>query len=218
MGWRVSEMPTGGSRVVLTVGHSTHSMPEFLALLRRGLVGAIADVRRYPGSKRSPHFGVVALKASLAAADVGYVGFSASLGGRRRRDRSGGAGDGVDNSAWRSASFRAYADHMGTTEFECGINRLESLAAEQRTAVMCAEVHPSRCHRRLIADALTARGWRVFHLLPGQRTPALHELSPHAVVIGDRVSYPAPTDAGSDRHGAEQGRGHRSKMGGDAHG
>jgi uncharacterized protein (DUF488 family) len=86
---------------------------------------------------------------------------------------------------------------MGTNAFECGLNRLETLAASRRTAIMCAEAHPSGCHRRLIADAMTARGWRVFHLLPGHRATTPHELSPHAAVVGDRVSYPALPDLGA---------------------
>ena len=173
------------ARVLLTVGHSTLAAERFTALLNGGLVRVVADVRRHPGSRRSPQFGVEALRESLAAVGIDYVGLGAELGGRRR------AGEGptdVDNSAWQHPSFRAYADYMGTDAFERGIERLEAIAVERRTAIMCAEAHPSRCHRRLIADAMTARGWRVYHLLSGRPDPVAHELSPHAVVSGGRVS------------------------------
>lgn len=151
---------------------------------------AVADVRRHPGSRRNPQFGVAALRESLAVAGIDYVGFGDELGGRRRAADAGADGAAIDNSAWEHPSFRAYADYMGTAAFEHGIERLEALAAERRTAIMCAEAHPSRCHRRLIADAMIARGWRVFDLLSGRPRPVAHELSQHAVVSGGRVSYP----------------------------
>ena len=170
---------------IVTVGHSTHPIDEFIALLRVAEVELVADVRRYPGSRRNPQFGSQALADSLHAAGIGYEPFGDSLGGRRTPDprRS-------DNAAWREASFRAYADHMSSPEFLEGFEALERSARERRTAIMCAEAHPSRCHRRLIADSLLARGWAVVDLLAdGRREP--HELAPHAVIDGGRVSYPA---------------------------
>jgi uncharacterized protein (DUF488 family) len=170
----------------LTVGHSTHPIETFIALLRDAEIELVADVRRYPGSRRNPQFGAEALSRSLAEAGIGYEPFGASLGGRRSRQASAP----VDNSAWRVEAFRAYADHMWSADFAAGLERLEALARERRTAIMCAEAHPSRCHRRLIADALHARGWTVAHLLAdGRREP--HGLSPHAAVKGGRVSYPS---------------------------
>lgn len=174
------------SQTILTVGHSTHPIDRFLRLLRRGGVGAIADVRRFPGSRRHPQFGAEALAASLAAAAVHYEPLGEALGGRRST-RPGV--DSPDNSAWRNASFRAYAEHMASPEFAAGIERLEAVARERRTAIMCAESDPRRCHRQLIADALLARGWRVFDLLPDGRLVA-RALNPNAVVEGGRVSYP----------------------------
>ncbi len=159
-----------------------------MALLRRGLVRVVADVRRHPGSRRNPQFGAPALRESLAGAGIDYVALGDELGGRRRAAE--GAGAGIDNSAWEHPSFRAYADYMDTPAFARGIERLEAVATERRTAIMCAEAHPSRCHRRLIADAMLARGWRVLHLLSDRPQPVEHELSPHAVVSGARVSYP----------------------------
>jgi uncharacterized protein (DUF488 family) len=175
---------------ILTVGHSTHSIDDFLALLETAGVELVADVRRYPGSRRNPQFGAEALAGSLRGAGIGYEPFGDSLGGRRKADPQRS-----DNAAWREASFRAYADHMSSAEFIAGLERLERLAGERRAAIMCAEAHPSRCHRRLIADVLLARGWDVLHLLAdGRREP--HELSPHAVIDAGRVSYPAQPTLG----------------------
>jgi uncharacterized protein (DUF488 family) len=177
-----------------TVGHSTHPIDEFIGLLQGAGVELIADVRRYPGSRRNPQFGAQALELSLAGARIGYAPMGDALGGRRAASDS--TPDVPDNSGWRNASFRAYADYMSTPGFAAGIEALERLARVHRTAVMCAEAHPSRCHRRLIADALLARGWEVVHLLPdGQREP--HALSTHAVIMGDRVSYPSQPSLGS---------------------
>ncbi|MQA75643.1 MAG: DUF488 family protein [Solirubrobacterales bacterium] len=172
-------------REILTVGHSTHSIDDFLALLGGADVEAIADVRRYPGSRRNPQFGAAALAASLREGEIGYEPFGDELG---RRRRSAGA-ESSRNAAWRNESFRAYADHMADEEFAAAVARLERLAGERRTAVMCAEADWRRCHRQLIADAFRARGWRVVHLLSGGRREE-HRLSPHAVVDDHRVTYP----------------------------
>jgi uncharacterized protein (DUF488 family) len=178
------------SAEILTVGHSTHPIDGFVALLEAAGVGLIADVRRYPGSRRNPQFGSRALARSLQDAGIGYVPFGDSLGGRRKADPRR-----TDNAAWREASFRAYADHMSSAEFLSGIEGLEQLARERRIAIMCAEAHPSRCHRRLIADALLARGWDVVHLLADGRRER-HDLSAHAVIDDGRVSYPTQPTLG----------------------
>jgi len=170
---------------VLTVGHSNHAIDLFTELLRGARVAAIADVRRYPGSRRNPQFGEAALEVSLGEAGIAMVAFGEELGGRRA---PGEAGD-RRNAGWRNSSFRAYADHMATEEFAAGIGRLERLASERLTAVMCAEADWRRCHRQLIADTLLARGWRPVHLLADGRRE-LHRLSPHAVVEAGLVSYP----------------------------
>ncbi len=180
---------------ILTVGHSTHPIERFLELLEAAGVESVADVRRFPGSRRNPQFGAAALTASLARASIEYRPFGEELGGRRsapaREEAGAGSVSQRDNSAWRNASFRAYADYMGDPSFRSGLERLEALA-RWRTAIMCAEAHPSRCHRRLIADALAAGGWQVLHLLADGRLAA-HALSDHAVIDDDgRVSYPGP--------------------------
>jgi len=174
------------SQTILTVGHSTHPIDRFLRLLRGGGVRGIADVRRFPGSRRHPQFGAEALSASLAASAIHYEPLGEALGGRRST-RPGV--DPSDNSAWRNASFRAYADHMGSREFAAGLERLEALARERRTAIMCAESDPRRCHRQLIADALLVRGWSVFDLLADGGL-VRRSLSPHAAIEEGRVSYP----------------------------
>ena len=180
---------------ILTVGHSTHPIERFVGLLRSQEIEAIADVRRSPGSRRNPQFGARPLAAALASAEIAYESFAQALGGRRRATRSihddEGTPDHPDNNAWQNASFRAYADYMSEPEFAAGLARLEHLARSKRTAIMCAEAHPSRCHRRLIADALLARGWQVFDLFGDGRVEA-HALSPHAVLGAGRVSYPGP--------------------------
>jgi uncharacterized protein (DUF488 family) len=175
---------------IFTVGHSTHPIDEFSALLAAADVELVADVRRFPGSRRNPQFGSQALEQSLEQAGIGYRAMGESLGGRRAADP-----ERSDNAGWENRAFRGYADYTSSAEFAAGLEELESRARERRTAVMCAEAHPSRCHRRLIADSLLARGWDVTHLLAdGRREP--HTLSPHAVVEAGRVSYPAQPTLG----------------------
>jgi uncharacterized protein (DUF488 family) len=181
---------------IFTVGHSTHPIERFLSLLGEARIEAVADVRRFPGSRRHPQFGAGALSESLAARGIDYEPFGEELGGRRsRRDAEAAGREPPDNSAWRSASFRAYADYMWAPAFGAGLVRLEQLSQRRRSAVMCAEAHPSRCHRRLIADALHARGWRVVHLLPDGPLEQ-HSLTPGAVVEGEQVHYPAQPSLG----------------------
>jgi uncharacterized protein (DUF488 family) len=143
-------------------------------------VRAVADVRRFPRSRRHPHF-----NAEVLASEVpGYAQFP-ELGGRRRP-----VADSV-NDGWEVEAFRAYADHMASGEFLSGLARLEELAASTPTAVMCAEAPWWRCHRRLVADALLVRGWEVCHIAPDGRLVA-HELPDFAVVDGAEIRYPAP--------------------------
>jgi uncharacterized protein (DUF488 family) len=176
---------------IYTVGHSTLPIEDFLSLLAGAGVNAVADVRRFPGSRRHPQFGADALAESLRLQGIDYESFREQLGGRRSRQDVVGTGvTPPDNSAWRNSSFRAYADYMSTPAFAAGLERLEGLGTDRLTAFMCAEAHPSRCHRRLIADALRARGWRVLHILSGGRKEE-HAFTPDALVDGDRVHYPA---------------------------
>ncbi len=177
---------------ILTVGHSTHPIDRFIALLEGADVSAVADVRRYPGSRRNPQFGADSLRSTLGKADIAYESFAETLGGRRRLssvDESPALAR-PDNSAWRNASFRAYADYMSEEAFEAGLARLKTLALSRRPAVMCAEAHPSRCHCQLIGDALFASGWTVLDPLADGRLEA-HTPAAHASITDGRVSYPA---------------------------
>jgi uncharacterized protein (DUF488 family) len=168
---------------VLTIGHSTHEAAGFVNLLQRHRIEAVADVRRWPSSRRLPHFNAGALEAMLDADGIAYLGLGEQLGGRRR------AAPDSPNAGWRVAGFRAYADHMASPDFAEGLGRLERLATERRTAVMCAEGVWWRCHRQLIADALLVRGWRVLHVLPDARLDE-HRMTTFALVEGDRLTYP----------------------------
>ena len=168
---------------IFTVGHSTHALEGLLALLRPHGVAAVADVRRAPGSRRMPWFDADRLAESLPAAGIAYLHLG-ELGGRR------GVVSDSANDGWRVAGFRGYADHMHTAEFAAGLRRLVELAAERPTAVMCAEALWWRCHRRLVADALVVRGFRVRHIGADGRL-ADHALPPFARVEGERISYPA---------------------------
>lgn len=167
--------------VVYTIGHSTRTLADLLDLLGVHDVAGVADVRRFPASRRHPRFGREALAASLAAAGLAYD-WLPELGGRRP------ARPDSPHTAWRVAAFRGYADHMDSPEFAAGLARLLALAAHRPTAVMCAEAVPWRCHRQLLADALVARGVEVRHVV--DRAPARpHRLSPLARVVGDRIVY-----------------------------
>ena len=141
------------------------------------------DVRQYPRSRRVPHFNAEALEVSLPEHGIEYLHMR-ELGGRRRP-----APDSV-NDGWENEQFRGYADYMGTAEFEGALARLEALARDRPTSIMCAEAPWFRCHRRLVSDALLVRGWRVLHIGSDGRI-AEHELTPFAVVADGELTYPA---------------------------
>jgi uncharacterized protein (DUF488 family) len=170
--------------VIWTVGHSTHPIDQFLEILGSARIELLADVRRFPGSRRYPQFNQDAFSASLLAAGIGYRHFL-DLGGRRRARLPDSP-----NAAWRVEQFNAYADHMQSAEFQAALNELMAEARQRRTAIMCSEALPHRCHRRLIADALVARGWQVRHLLSARRIED-HQLTPFAAVAGTTVTYPS---------------------------
>jgi uncharacterized protein (DUF488 family) len=165
---------------IYTIGHSTRELREFVGLLRAHGITCLADIRRFPGSRRHPHFSREALEQSLPAFGIAYEHFEA-LGGRRRPVKSS------PNGAWESEQFRGYADHMGTAEFRGAVDRL--LRSEHPTAVMCAEAVPWRCHRNLLADDLVRRGVEVLHIV-SVAPPQPHELSAMARIESDRVVYP----------------------------
>jgi len=157
-----------------------------LEILAAGGIKLLADVRRFPGSRRHPQFGQEKLAASLAEAEIGYRHFI-DLGGRRSERLPDSP-----NTGWRVEQFNAYADHMQSAEFLKALDELMAAARESPTAIMCSEALPQQCHRRLIADALVARGWSVRHLLSPKRIED-HTLTPFARVDGTAVTYPAET-------------------------
>jgi len=167
---------------VLTIGHSVHGPEEFLDLLRPNGIELLVDVRAHPSSRRVPHFNGPQLAATLAAERIAYA-HAPELGGRRS---PAGAST---NAGWDNEQFRGYADHMASVEFSARVTRLLADARERRTTVMCAEAPWWRCHRRLLADSLLARGARVLHIDARGGTEE-HRLTDLAVVAGDRVTYP----------------------------
>jgi uncharacterized protein (DUF488 family) len=174
---------------IYTVGHSTRSLDELIALLRAFEVSVLADIRTIPRSRHNPQFSSDSLAAALRREDLRYVHL-ARLGGLRHARK-----DSV-NTGWRNASFRGFADYMATDDFQAGLAELRELAAEGRVAMMCAEAVPWRCHRSLVADALTARGAHVEHITSATRaTP--HRLTAFAEVHGPRIVYPSELAHGS---------------------
>jgi uncharacterized protein (DUF488 family) len=164
-----------------TIGHSVLEPDEFVRMLHDQHVELLVDVRRYPASRRVPHFNAGVLAETLESAGIGYR-HAEDLGGRREPlpdSRNGG---------WEDPGFRGYADHMATTEFVAALYELEADARERRTAVMCAEAGWRRCHRRLLADVLVARQHEVVHLGAAGDEP--HEQTPFAVLAHGGISYP----------------------------
>jgi uncharacterized protein (DUF488 family) len=173
-----------------TIGHSTRELDAFLALLTENKIESLADVRRFPGSRRHPHFNCEALAASLQNVGIIYTHFSA-LGGRRTVARVSDPArpKPANNTAWRVAAFAAYADYMLTDDFKAAFHELQTLASQSRTAIMCAEALPWRCHRRLIADQFIAQGWQVLDII-GPNNTKPHELPDFASITGGQVTYP----------------------------
>jgi uncharacterized protein (DUF488 family) len=177
------------SPTVLTVGHSTRPIGEFVRLLEAHGVTWVLDVRSVPRSRHNPQFNRDTLPASLSTAGIGYSHL-AGLGGLRRPKP-----DSI-NTGWKNVSFRGYADYMQTPEFEASLEKLLETARKECVALMCAEAVPWRCHRSLIADALLARGLRTEHILSETRRD-IHTMRSFVKREGTRVTYPAP-DADSE--------------------
>ena len=163
------------------MGHSTTGIDDFLALLEAYDIELIADVRRFPGSRRLPHFAADALAASAGERGIAYHWFP-ELGGRRRADPQS------PNTTWRNLAFRAYADHVASEEFAGGLFELLMLANGLRTVIMCAEVLWWRCHRRLIADVLTSLDVAVFDILDPIKAD-MHHLTLPARLVGGQLTY-----------------------------
>ena len=168
---------------LFTIGHSTRSLEEFLAILKAHGVCVLADVRTIPRSRHVPQFDAQTLGPDLAQCGMEYVLLPA-LGGLRKPS------DSSTNLAWHNSRFRAYADYMQTPAFQQGLKQLMRIASAKSTAIMCAEAVPWRCHRSLIADALIAQGWQVLDLM-SEHAAKPHKLTDFARVSGTHVTYPA---------------------------
>ena len=170
-------------KIVMTIGHSTRPIEEFIGLLQTNSVERLVDVRTIPRSRHNPQFNSDSLSKSLGAAGIAYTHLK-ELGGLRKPKADS------RNTAWRNSSFRGYADYMQTPEFEAALGKLLGLAKTKQCAIMCAEAVPWRCHRSLIADALLARKIPAEHIISGShRQP--HELTSFAKIRGEQVIYPA---------------------------
>ncbi len=170
------------SPLVMTVGHSTHTLEEFIRLLQAHGATCVVDVRTVPRSRHNPQFNKASLPGSLKKAGLGYVHMP-GLGGLRHAKRDS------PNVGWRNASFRGYADYMQTPEFAQRLEELIRLANHDRIVLMCAEAVPWRCHRSLIADALLVRGIRTEDIMSATRRQ-VHTLTPFAKIQGNAVTYP----------------------------
>jgi len=169
---------------IFTVGHSTRSIIEFVELLHAHSVEEIVDVRSIPMSRHNPQFNTDTLKDSLRQEHIRYRHL-ANLGGLRHSKK-----DSI-NLGWRNASFRGFADYMATPGFSKGLEALTKIASKRTTAIMCAEAVPWRCHRSLIADALSKKGWAVKDII-GTSTAKKHRLTPFLKVRKGQLIYPEP--------------------------
>ncbi len=169
------------THTIYTIGHSTHSMTDFLDMLRSFDIKVLADIRRLPGSRKFPQFDQENLKLSLAEAGIQYLHL-ADLGGRRKANKDS------KNNRWNNESFRGYADYMETEEFENAVVKLEQIALEQPTAYMCSEAVWWRCHRSMVSDYLKAKGWKVLHIMATGKVQE-HKYTSPARIVDDNVVY-----------------------------
>jgi uncharacterized protein (DUF488 family) len=169
--------------LILTIGHSTRTIEAFIELLRAHGVKRLVDIRMIPRSRHNPQFNRDMLPKTLLHAGIGYTHME-ELGGLRHARRDS------PNAGWHNSSFRGFADYMQTADFEAGLERLVKTAELERTAIMCAEAVPWRCHRSLIADALSVHGFPVEHIMSPTRTQP-HSLTSFAHVQGTHITYPS---------------------------
>ncbi len=178
----MSEQSVDKKVLVMTIGHSTRTLEFFIRMLKAHEVTQIVDIRTLPRSKHVPQFNIETLPGELGAAGIDYSHFP-GLGGFRHPLK-----DSI-NTGWKNAHFRGFADYMQTREFEESLNSMVKSAEQKRTALMCAEAVPWRCHRSLIADALLVRGIQVYHITSLSRAQ-LHKVTPFASVTNLRITYP----------------------------
>ncbi len=176
-------------KTIYTIGHSTRPIDQFIALLSAHGISELVDVRTIPRSWHNPQFEGNALAASLRQAGISYRHMPGLGGLRHARANS-------PNMGWENISFRGYADYIATPEFSAALDELKRLAEQRTVAIMCAEAVPWRCHRSLIADALTVQGWTVLHIT-SKKTANPHELTPFLCVRDGTLTYPQ-TDSQAD--------------------
>ena len=169
---------------IWTIGHSTRTLEQLVALLNSFSIKMVVDVRNFPGSRRYPHFNKEALGISLPAHDIDYLHLK-ELGGRRKPV------EGSTNTAWRNEAFRGYADYMETTEFKKAIDKLEAIAEKQPTAYMCSEAVWWSCHRALVSDYLKWKGWTVMHIMDLQKATE-HPFTKPASISNGALHYGEP--------------------------
>ena len=168
-------------KTIWTIGHSTHPIEEFTAMLKSFRIELLVDIRSYPGSKRYPQYNKEVIANTLIENDIEYIHLK-NLGGRRKTTTDS------RNTAWRNASFRGYADYMETESFKKAVIELENLATQKRIAIMCSESVWWRCHRSLVSDYLKFNGWEVMHIMDIEKSEG-HPYTKPAVTDGNELSY-----------------------------
>lgn len=166
---------------IWTIGHSTRSLEEFIAMLKSFQIESVADIRSFPGSRKFPQFNREALEISLPQNNIRYFHLK-NLGGRRK------ASPDSKNTAWHHPAFRGYADYMETDEFKIGIQQLEQIAMQRRTVYMCSEAVWWRCHRSMVSDFLKVKGWSVMHIMSIGKNEE-HPYTSPARIIEDKLVY-----------------------------
>lgn len=174
-------MKEATKNIIYTIGHSTHSLEEFLAMLQSFDIKILADIRSLPGSTKFPQFNQENLKTSMSEVGIEYIHLT-DLGGRRKVKKD------TKNTRWNNPSFRAYADYMETENFKNGVVELEKLALKQNTAMMCSEAVWWRCHRSMVSDYLKAKDWEVLHIMAIGKVQE-HPYTSPAIIIGENVIY-----------------------------
>ncbi|MES2285669.1 MAG: DUF488 domain-containing protein [Bacteroidota bacterium] len=172
---------TSVDKTIWTIGHSTHPLKEFIAMLQSFGIRMLVDIRSYPGSRRYPQFNKEELEFFLPESNIQYFHFK-NLGGRRKADPDS------KNTAWKSPAFRGYADYMETDTFKQGIKDLKKIALKDPTAYMCSEAVWWRCHRSLVSDYLKVHGWKVMHIMGIGKAEEHPYTSPASIVDGE-LSY-----------------------------
>lgn len=174
-------MNTTAQNIIYTIGHSTHSITQFIEMLHSFAIKTLADIRRFPGSNKYPQFNKDNLEEALKQNGICYIHLE-DLGGRRKVQANS------KNNKWRNDSFRGYADYMETPAFENAVTKLEIIAMKQTTAYMCSEAVWWRCHRSMVSDYLKAKGWKVMHIMAVGKAEE-HPYTSPARVVDDRVCY-----------------------------